>query len=112
MLVATIRLWLSKDQSVQKEGVTPAEAAYYIAEHQHNVGKNPVEVIGEPAEIKRSGIQEIKRLMGFLPNKKVKQLFATPTANVPETYEEAFELGGQIEMEDGELITHDLAKGD
>jgi hypothetical protein len=110
MLSAKIRIWLSKDQSVIRENVTPAEAAYYIAEHQHNVGKNPVEVIGEPEEIKRSSIVEIKRLMSFLPNKKVKQLFATPTASTPETFEEAFELGGAIEREDGELFTQDLAK--
>lgn len=110
MLQASIKLWLSKDQSVIKHNVTPAEAAFYIMEHQHNVGKNPVEVISEPTEIKRTSILEIKRLMEFLPNKKVKSLYATPTANVPESFEEAFELGGQIERKDGELFTKDLAK--
>lgn len=110
MLVATVRIWLSKDQSVVRENVTPAEAAFYVAEHQHNYGKIPVEVVGEPKEVERSGVQEVKRLLSFLSPKKVKQLYPSATATLPADFDEAIELASGVEFASGKLVEHDLSK--
>lgn len=109
MEVATIKLHLSKDQTVTREDVTPAEAAFYAAEHHANFGKNPVELVGEPKEIERTSKQEIERLYQKLPLKKVKMLYPNTLANVPDTFEAAFEVGMAMSFPAGKLMEFDAA---
>lgn len=110
MLVAKIKLHLSKDQTVIKEGVTPAEAAFYVAEHNKNAGKCPVEVIDEPKEVERSSSEEIQRLYQRFPQNKIKMLYQSPLSNIPETFEQAFGIGGSMTFPTGKLMEMDVSK--
>lgn len=109
MQIATIVLSLSKEQTVQKENVTPAEAAFYVAEHNKNVGGNPVKVIGEVEEVERTSKQEIERLYRKFPANKIKLLYPNTLANVPETFEIAGEVGAEMKFPTGKLMEFDAA---
>lgn len=109
MLTATITLNLSKNQSVVKTNVTPAEAAYYIAEHNSSFGDNPVSDIRDESEVKRSPGEEIRRLYARFPTKKIKVLYPAMMSNVPETFEEASVIGMGTNIPAGNLIDVDVS---
>lgn len=109
MLTATITLHLSKFQSVTKRNVTPAEAAYYIAEHQNNFGAYPISDIRDEDEVERKPSEEIRRLYGKFPTKKIKALYPAIMSNVPETFDEAREIGMQTTLPTDKLVTADLS---
>lgn len=110
MQVATIKLHLGKDQTVERNNVTPAEAAFYVAEHRAGYGKCPVELVGAPTEIERTSKQEIERLYTRLPLKKIKMLYPNTLANVPDSFEAAFEVGMEMSFPSGSLMEFDAAK--
>jgi hypothetical protein len=109
MLTATITLMLSKDMSVTKKNVTPAEAAYYIAEHQNNYGAFPIKEYSDEAEVERKPSEEIRRLYGKFPAKKIKALYPAIMANVPETFDEAREIGMQTTLPTDKLVNVDIS---
>jgi hypothetical protein len=110
MQTSTIKLNLSKEQSVTKENVTPAEVAYYIAEHHNNFGKNPVELVGEVTEIERSSKSEIERLYTRFPSVKIKALYPNALANIPVDFDAAMEIGMGTSLPTERLMTHDASR--
>jgi hypothetical protein len=111
MKTATIVLHLSKQQSVVKTMVTPAEVAFYAAEHNTNYGDNPVTDLKENEdEVERSTTQEIQRLYAKFPAKKIKALYPSVMSNVPESFEDAIAIGLQTALPDGKLVEVDIAK--
>lgn len=111
MKTASIVLHLSKTQSVIRNGVTPAEVAYYAAEHNGNFGDNPISDLKEDEEeIERTSAQEIQRLYSKFPVKKIKALYPSPMSNVPETFEDAIAIGMQTALPNGKLVEVDIAK--
>ena len=94
MKTATVKELDKIGMDVVVRNVTPAEVALLVAEHHAKVGRNPVSIIdGTEVEIKVSSMQEINRLYGKYHPKKVKNLYPSPTANLPESFDEAFALG-------------------
>jgi hypothetical protein len=58
MKQASITLKLSKDHSIEKSGITPLEAMFFVAEHHKNVGECPVVVIpGTESDIKQERVE-------------------------------------------------------
>lgn len=105
MLIAECRIKLDKiGQDVVKHKVTPAEAAFLVAEHNARAGGQPLEVLGEPEEEQRSSIDEINRLYAIYPAKKIKALYANAMARLPETFEEAIAVGMGTPLPTGKLM--------
>lgn len=111
MKTASIRLKLNKlGSNVFKQGVTPAEVALLVAEHHTNVGDNPVTIESETeVEVERSPINEIQRLLGKYNVKKVKALYPSVTANVPEDWDTAFQIGMGASLPTAKLMEHDAS---
>ena len=105
MLIADCRIKLDKiGQDVVKRNVTPAEAAFLVAEHNARAGGQPLEVLGEPKDVTRSSIDEINRLYSLYPAKKIKALFSNAMSRVPETFEEAIAVGMGTPLPAGKLM--------
>lgn len=109
MLTATITLHLSKNQSVTKQNVTPAEVAYYVAEHNTAYGNTPVSDIRDESEIKRSNSEEIQRLYSKFPTKKIKALYPAMMSSVPTNFDEAIVIGMGTAIPSNNLIDVDVS---
>lgn len=111
MLVATVRIKLNKlGQDAVRDGVTPAEAVFFVAEHSALAGGPNIEVIGETEEVERTASQEIGRLYGRYPAKKIKTLYPTVMSPIPATFEEAISIGMGVELPSGKLMEMSLSK--
>ena len=124
MIEATITLKLTKDHWVTKTHVTPIQALFLVAEHQHNVGDVPVEVIestiqeivvkekeveetigvGKEAKVikkkitvSRTSDEEIDRLKRIFNGKKIKAVL-TEVRDLPTTFEDAIARGMKISL--------------
>lgn len=111
MKTITIILHLSKEQTVTKHNVTPAEVAFYAAEHHGSYGNNPIDLVADSEqEVERKASQEIQRLYAKYPAKKIKVLYPAVMSNVPETFEEGIALGMGTELPTNSLVEHELGK--
>ena len=105
MLIATCRIKLDKlGQDVLKKNVTPAEAVFLVAEHNARAGGIPLEVIGEPEKIDRTNVEDITRLYQSYSSKKIKTIFSNAMSQVPETFEEAIQIGMGTSLPSGKLM--------
>lgn len=105
MLVADCRVKLDKiGQDVVRHNVTPAEAVFLVAEHNARAGGTCLEVLGEAEEIKRSSSAEITRLYDIYPTKKIKAIYPNAMGRIPETFEEAIQIGMGTTLPTGKLM--------
>ena len=101
MKTATLVLRMHKDSSVVKVGVTPAQAMLLTSIHLTGAGKDPIENIVETESVKRTNVEEVRRLRGIYGDAKVKSLFG-PNSPLPQTFNDALIAGKSWAMEQPE----------
>lgn len=95
--------------TVTRKNVTTAEAALLIGEHHKSFGDVPLKVVPDTEEdIEVSPTQLYNYLLNRYGVKKVKNLYPTPTARFPESFEEAQELGMATVNPSEKLMTYEL----
>lgn len=106
MKTATVRLWINKFTCMDKEGVTPAEAALLVADHHTAYGDVPVTILKKTEDVERTNGQERERLMGRYMNKKVVAMYPSKfNPDMPETFEQALQMGIETTLPTENLIT-------
>lgn len=102
MKTANVILKLSRDQTVVKTHITPAQAQMLVILHMANSGGEPVKVIEETEEIDREDRDEIARLRRVYGVARVKALFG-PNSPLPATFEDAIANGQTYALDNPDM---------
>lgn len=94
MKTANVHMTLTKEgHDVFLTDVTPAELMLLVAEHHHNVGKDPVISLEELGDEDRTPQDEVRRLRLKYAGNKIAALFPGATPSMPTTFEDAKKTG-------------------
>jgi len=90
MKTATARLVINDlGSDIPIGGLTPAEALVLGAMHMPNVKDYPLREIEEGPEIKRSAMDEVKRLRAKYGKTRINELFPGKMPSLPKDFDEA-----------------------
>jgi hypothetical protein len=107
MKTATVLLKLSRDQTVVKTHVTPAQAFVLTVMHVANAGGEAPKVMQETEPLVRTDREEIARLRRVYGPGRIKSLFG-PNSSLPATFDDAIQSGVSWALEnpggDGEPL--------
>ncbi len=108
-ITATCIIHLSKEQTVTKKDITPAEAALLVGEHHKAYGDQPLEVVPDTEGEKDVNAMHLySYLISKYGAKKVKNLYPSPTNRFPESFDEAKELGMATVNPSDKLMTYEI----
>lgn len=112
MKQANIQLVMDNHQNtVLKKHVTPAEIIVLVGMFAKKAGGDgAIKRLVEVEDVKRTELEEKRRLQEIYGAKRVEAIFPGKMPRMPETFEEAQEVGGETSVEDRNLVDVDLAK--
>lgn len=90
MKTASIRLIIDKnDSDIPMVGVTPAEVQVLCMKHSAFVGKIPIKDLKEGEDVKRSDMEEVRRLSRIHGGTFVQGLFGKVNPRLPANFKDA-----------------------
>lgn len=112
MKLATVTLKMNRvGSTIIKKNVTPAELLLLVAMHGPEAGGDPVIEVKETGETSADfpDHAEVGRLKQIYSTKKVEALFPGPMARLPETFEEARQVGAGAKLPSEKFMEFQVA---